>query len=121
MMQINVQQQMDRWVEEQLFEEDVRALMQWLRPHRNERLLGWTEHRTGGAHFRVTVSWDPHAQRHNRDGTLSIPQMTDVLESILIGSARRQDELHAKEEFALYREVISELSRRLDDMQACYE
>src|SRR3954466_14823261 len=119
--QRDVQQQMDRWVEEQVFEEDVRALVQFLRPHRQERMLGWNEMRTGGSQFRVTVSWDPEADKQNRDGSLAVPKMTDVLESILIGSARKQDELQAKEEFELYRQVVQELSRRLDEMQACYE
>jgi len=120
-MQQEIQQQMDRWVNEQVFEEDVRALVQWLRPHRQERLLGWNEIRTGGSQFRVTVSWDPDADRENREGTLTVPKMTDVLESILIGSARNQDELQAREEFEMYRAVVQELSRRLDEMQACYE
>src|SRR5215216_4840049 len=98
----NVQQQMDRWVEEQVFEEDVRALVQFLRPHRQERLLGWNELRTGGSQFRVTVSWDPEAERQNQDGTFAVPKMIDVLESILVGSVRNQDELQAKEEFEVY-------------------
>ena len=92
-IQENMQHQMDRWVEEQVFEEDVRALIQFLRPHRQERMLGWNEMRTGGSQFRVTVSWDPEADKQNREGSLAVPKMTDVLESILIGSARKQDEL----------------------------
>ena len=48
----------DRWVQEQLFEEDVRAVLNMMRPHRRERLEGWSEYRTGGANFRVTISWD---------------------------------------------------------------
>ena len=120
-MQRNTQQQMDRWVEEQLFEEDLRQLIQWLRPHRHERLLGWSEMRTGGAQFRVTVSWDPDTDRQNRQSNFSVPHMTDVLESILVGSAKNQDDLLAQEEFALYRNVVNELLRRLDEMQACYE
>ena len=120
-MSRNVQQQMDRWVAEQLFEEDVRALVNFLRPHRHERLLGWKEMRSGGAGFRVTVSWDEDSDRQNRDGSLAVPKMTDVLESILVGSARNQDELTAREEFALYRAVLSELSRRIEEMQASYE
>src|SRR2546430_1914837 len=101
----NVQQQMDRWVQEQLFEEDVRALVNFLRPHRHERMLGWHEMRSGGAGFRVTISWDEDSEYQNRDGSLTVPKMTDVLESILVGSARNQDELTAREEFALYRAV----------------
>jgi hypothetical protein len=119
--QKTLQHQMDRWVEEQVFEEDVRALIQFLRPHRQERMLGWNEMRTGGSQFRVTVSWDPEAEQQNRDGSFAVPKMTDVLEAILIGSARNPDELQAKEEFELYRKVVQELSHRLDEMQACYE
>lgn len=48
----------DRWMQEQLFEEDVRAVLNMMRPHRRERLAGWSEYRTGGANFRVTISWD---------------------------------------------------------------
>jgi hypothetical protein len=36
-----------RWEQEQLFEEDVRAVLNMLRPNRAERLLGWSEYRTG--------------------------------------------------------------------------
>src|SRR5690348_9426 len=53
----------DRWMDEQLFEEDVRAVMLMLRPHRRERMAGWSEYRTGGKHFRATISWDPQFQR----------------------------------------------------------
>ena len=31
----------DRFVEEQMFEEDVRAVLNMLRPNRRERLAGW--------------------------------------------------------------------------------
>lgn len=48
----------ERWVDEQMFEEDVRTVLQMMRPHRHERLMGWKEYRTGGANFRVTVSWN---------------------------------------------------------------
>jgi hypothetical protein len=47
--------------------------------------------------------------------------MTDVLESILVGSIRNADEMMAKQEFEIYREVVRELHRRLDEMQRCYE
>ena len=115
----DLQRQMDRWVSEQVFEEDVRAMMQWLRPNRRERLLGWNEMRTGGATFRATVSWDPES--HRADEELTLPCMTDVLESILIGSVKNQDELDAREEFEIYRKVVLELLRRIDEMQASYE
>jgi len=115
------QHQMDRWVEEQIFEEDVRAMVQFLRPHRCERMLGWKEMRSGGANFRVTVSWDAESDQANGFGKLNVPNMADVLEAILIGSAKNQDQLSAAEEFALYRNVATELLRRIDEMQACYE
>jgi hypothetical protein len=121
--------QMDRWEAEQLFEEDLRSVLQLLRPHRRERLLGWKEHRTGGAGFRVTVSWDGQTDKLRADaddaddvtGPLVVPKMADVIESLLVGSAKHQDELLPSEEFALYRDVLHEVHRRLDEMQACYE
>src|SRR4051794_21338123 len=76
----------DRFVEEQMFEEDLRAVMLMLRPHRNERLAGWQEYRTGGAQFRATVSWDPEFAGEAGDDGLAIPKMADVLEAILVGS-----------------------------------
>jgi hypothetical protein len=120
---------LSRWEQEQLFEEDLRAVMNMLRPNRAERLLGWSEYRTGGNGFRATVSWDPAVERSARrrpghnpaDDHFVVPQMTDVLESILVGSVRNADELHAREEFEIYRGVVRELSRRLDEMQRCYE
>ena len=121
---------LSRWEQEQLFEEDLRAVLNMLRPNRAERLLGWSEYRTGGDGFRATISWDPGAIErparrkpgHNpADDHFVVPQMTDVLESILVGSIRNADEMHAKEEFEIYRGVVRELSRRLDEMQRCYE
>ena len=112
----------DRWAEEQLFEEDVRAVLTLMRPNRRERLLGWSEYRTGGAHFRATVSWDEEFEV--ADGGRSrtrIPNMADVLEAILVGSARHDDDLMPAEEFEIYRDVVRELYRRLNDLQACYE
>ena len=53
----------DCFVEDQLFEEDVRAVVAIMRPHRRERLMGWTEYRTGGANFRATVSWERSFER----------------------------------------------------------
>ena len=120
---------LSRWEQEQLFEEDLRAVLNMLRPNRAERLLGWSEYRTGGNGFRATISWDPAVERPARrkpgynpaDDHFVVPQMTDVLESILVGSVRNADELHAKEEFEIYRGVVRELSRRLAEMQRCYE
>src|SRR5882724_12653970 len=48
----------ERWVDEQMFEEDLRAVLLMMRPNRRERLMGWNEYRTGGRHFRATVSLD---------------------------------------------------------------
>jgi hypothetical protein len=118
----------DRWAEEQLFEEDLRSVLAMLRPHRRERLLGWSEYRTGGAHFRATVTWDPEFEvraadqgQSEAESQLQVPRMADVLESILVGSVKNQDELPADEEFEIYREIVRELHRRLDEMQRCYE
>ena len=114
-----------RWEEEQLFEEDVRAVLNMLRPHRAQRLLGWSEYRTGGEGFRATISWDakhpPRPKRNPADAHFVVPQMTDVLESILVGSVRNADDMAARQEFEIYRQVIRELHRRLDEMQRCYE
>ncbi len=114
----------DRFAEEQMFEEDVRTVLSLMRPHRNERLMGWSEYRTGGAGFRATISWDDafeQAGGSEYDRNLTIPRLTDVLENILVGSVKNQDELHAAEEFEIYRGVVRELYRRLDEMQSCYE
>ena len=132
----------DRWVDEQMFEEDVRSVLKMLRPNRRERLMGWQEYRTGGANFRVTVSWNEEFESAAPTRTLMIgdnavtqpavpaprgdshplvvPHMTDVIESFLIGSARDQDEISAQEEFGYYRAVVAELARRIDEMEACY-
>ena len=111
----------DRWMEEQMFEEDVRAVVSMLRPNRQERLAGWSEYRTGGKHFRATVSWDEQFELASRDTGLSVPCMTEVLETILVGSVLKQDELTAAEEFETYRKIVRELYHRLDELQACYE
>jgi hypothetical protein len=119
----------DRFVEEQMFEEDLRAMLTIMRPNRRERLMGWSEYRTGGAQFRATISWDPALEEtpaetrvaQRLDMQLAVPRLTDVLESILVGSVKNQDELHAAEEFEIYRRVVRELHRRLDEMQSCYE
>jgi hypothetical protein len=117
--------QLARWQDEQLFEEDVRTVLNLFRPHRAERLLGWNEYRTGGEGFRATISWDGKGIRgggqNPADAHFVVPQMTDVLESILVGSIKNADELAAAQEFEIYREVIRELHRRLDEMQQCYE
>ena len=38
----------DRFLEEQLFEEDLRAMLTIMRPNRRERLMGWSQYLTGG-------------------------------------------------------------------------
>ena len=112
----------DRWAEEQLFEEDVRAVLMLMRPNRRERLLGWSEYRTGGAHFRVTVSWDEEfGSSDARPNPTRVPNMADVLEAVLVGSAVHDDDLTAAEEFEIYRGVLREVYRRMDVLQACYE
>ena len=114
----------ERFIEDQMFQEDVRAVVSMMRPHRRERLMGWTEYRTGGANFRATISWDRSFEREPQsadDQHLAVPRLTDVLESILVGSVTDQDELTAAEEFDIYRGVVRELYRRLDEMQSCYE
>ena len=114
----------DRFVDDQLFEEDVRAVVAMMRPHRRERLLGWAEYRTGGANFRATISWDESFQRAPQapeERWLAVPRLTDVLESILVGSLRDPDELTTAEEFEIYRGVVRELYHRLDEMQSRYE
>ena len=92
----------DRWAEEQMFEEDVRAVLSMMRPNRRERLLGWSEYRTGGAHFRVSVRWDEAFERADGGrGQTRVPNLADVIDAILVGSARHDDELLPAEEFAL--------------------
>ena len=113
----------DRWVEEQMFEEDVRAVLSMMRPNRGERLLGWTEYRTGGSHFRATLSWDEQFELDaaGPGAKTRVPNMADVIEAILVGSAVHDDDMPAAEEFELYRGIVREVYRRLDDLQACYE
>lgn len=113
----------DRFVDDTLFEEDVRAVVAMLRPHRRERLMGWTEYRTGGEGFRATISWEDSFGRGPQTGDeqlLSVPRLTDVLESILVGSVKGHEGLTAAEEFDVYRGVVRELYRRLDEMQSRY-
>lgn len=111
----------DRWMQEQLFEEDVRAVLLMLRPNRQERVAGWSEYRTGGKHFRATISWDEHFELASDDKGLTVPCMSEVLETILVGSARNQDDLTPAQEFELYRAVVRDLYERLDSLQSCYE
>jgi len=111
----------DRWAEEQMFEEDVRAVLKMMRPNRRERLQGWREYRTGGAHFRATISWDEAFDRAGAHDPLLVPNMADVLETILVGSVKSDADLPPAEEFAFYRSVVTEVMRRLDEAQASYE
>lgn len=110
----------DLWVREQLFEEDVRAVLNMMRPHRRQRLMGWSEYRTGSSHVRVTVSWDKEFAPQAQSEPLVVPRMADVLETLLIGSSKESGDLPPAEEFAHYRQVVRELYRRIDDMEACY-
>lgn len=115
-----VEPNVDLWVNEQLFEEDVRAVLRMYANSR-ERLQGWNEYRTGGAHFRVTISWDDEFQITDADQSLAVPHMTDVLETLLVGSARNQDEMNVTDEFEQYRKIARELYHRLEQRQSCYE
>ncbi len=108
----------DLWVQEQVFEEDVRAVLRMMRPHGRERLQGWKEYRTGGAHFRVTVSWDDEFQITSPDTALAVPHMTDVMETLLVGSVRAQDEMDSSTEFEHYRSVVRDLYQRLEQREA---
>ena len=114
----------DRFVDDQMFEEDVRAVIAMMRPHRRERLMGWTEYRTGGANFRATISWNRSFERgrqSDEEQCLSVPRLTDVLEGILVGSVKDHDGLTAAQEFEIYRGVVRELYSRLDEMQSRYD
>src|SRR2546423_1361013 len=117
----SLQPQVDRWVSEQMFEEDVRAVLRMMRPHGRERLQGWKEYRTGGAHFRVTVSWDDEFAITAAEDPLAVPHLADVIETLLVGAAKRQDEITAAEEFEQYRAVLREVYHRLQEQQARYE
>jgi hypothetical protein len=113
----------DRWVDEQMFEEDLRAVLMMMRPHRRERLMGWTEYRTGAKHFRATISWDEEfaADASNdpdpqpRDEVFSVPNFVDVLETLIVGSIRSDAELTDEEESDAYRSLLGELARRVEE------
>jgi hypothetical protein len=111
------------WMDEQLFEEDVRAVMKMMRPNARERLQGWKEYRTGGAHYRVTVSWDDEFEITSQEAAapLAVPNMADVIESLLVGSLRTTDDVSANDEFDQYRRIVQDVYHRLADRQSCYE
>lgn len=69
----------------------------------------------------ATVSWDEEFESRDQTPALIVPCMADVLETILVGSARNPDSLTAEQEFDLYRRVVHELIRRLDELQACHD
>ena len=110
----------DVWMQEQMFEEDVRAVISMMRPHGRERLMGWKEYRTGGPHFRVTVSWDAAFERTNVVQPLAVPNMADVMENLLVGSSKDSGDLPPREEFDHYRAVVRELYKRINEMEGCY-
>jgi hypothetical protein len=117
----------DRWVDEQMFEEDVRAVLQMMRPNRQERLLGWTEHRTGGQDFRVTVSWDPAASQRasspavaEHEAVLSVPRMSEVIAALLIGSARADTDASPDQECDAYLAVLGEVARRVEELRGSF-
>jgi hypothetical protein len=113
----------DRWVDEQMFEEDLRAVLLMMRPHRRERLMGWSEYRTGGTSFRATVSWDEEfaadagssPDPQPQDDVFTVPNFADVLETLLIGSIRSDAELTAAEECEAYRSLLREVERRVEE------
>ena len=117
----------DRWVDEQMFEEDVRAVLLMMRPHRRERLMGWSEYRTGGRLFRATISWDEEfaadagtsPDPQPQDDVFTVPNFADVLESMLIGSIRSDAELTVREECQAYRALLRELERRVEERGRC--
>ncbi len=89
--------------------------------NRRERLMGWNEHRSGGAHFRATVSWSDQFSTDDADPRFTIPNLADVLEAILIGSVKSELDLPLNEEFDLYRGVVRELYKRVNESQSSYE
>lgn len=91
-----------------------------LRPNRRERLMGWNEYRTGGADFRVTVSWSSEMEEPAEMEVWRVPRMAQVLETLLVGAVRNQDDLSPQEEFEFYRQVALDLRRRLDELEQCY-
>src|SRR5256885_13497724 len=90
-MSRNMQQQMDRWVAEQIFEEDVRALVNFLRPHRHERLLGWNEMRSGGGGVLGGGSGGGENGGPKREGRPPRAEKKKGVESILVGLGREPE------------------------------
>lgn len=117
----------DRWVDEQMFEEDLRAVLTMMRPHRRERLMGWSEYRTGAKHFRATVSWDEEfaadagsdPDPQPLDEVFVVPNFADVLETLIVGSIRSEAELTEGEQCDTYRALLGELSRRVEARAHC--
>lgn len=117
----------DRWVDEQMFEEDLRAVMTMMRPHRRERLLGWSEYRTGAKHFRATVSWDEEfaadagteVDPQPLDELFVVPNFADVLETLIVGSIRSEADLTTDQECETYRALLTELARRVENRARC--
>ena len=110
----------DLWMAEQMFEEDVRAVLKMMRPNGRERLMGWNEYRTGGAEFRATISWAPQFAPRDATPLLAVPRMAEVLEAILVVSAVAQDDLTADQEFHLYLGVAVQLCQRLIALKSRY-
>ncbi len=118
---VTLEPNVNLWMDEQLFEEDMRAVLKMVRPHGRERLQGWKEYRTGGAHYRVTVSWDDEFAITAKDNNLAVPHMADVIETLLVGSTRNQDDLNAVDEYEQYRQVVRDVYQRLTEQQSRYE
>lgn len=110
-----------RWIEQVEFESRLRSLASAMRPHKAQRLAGWREYRARGYGLRVTVAWDPAIHDPAADGDLAVPRMAEALETLLVGSAARQDDLHPHEEFALYAAVVRDLLARLTELRSRYD
>ena len=112
----------DRWVTEQMFEEDVRAVLKMMRPNGRERLQGWNEYRTGGSHYRITVSWDDEFQiTDGAAGKTAVPHLADVIETLWSGRPSTPTTQTPADEFDGYRQVVRDVYQRLQQRQACYE
>ena len=110
------------WPREHVTDAEIDELLKILEASNKaaERNLAWIEQRSRGEGFRVTVSFDPDIVSAETD-LFSIPRITDVLEAVLIGSARNQDELQPEEEFELYAMVVRDLAARIQELRSRYE
>ena len=110
------------WPRDHVTDQEIDELLKILQASNEaaERNLAWIENRSRGEGFRVTVSWDPEISPTEAD-LFTIPRITDVLEAVLIGSARNQDDLDHNEEFELYAMVVRDLAARVQELRSRYE